>query len=934
MKSNPHSSRHFMTARLAGHAAFLCVLSSLSDLALGAKSTPEKALRQASPALTVEELVHQTSQALASGAWQTAVEHCQALLRDYGDRPEIMRLKGRVQLTLLRCHLHLGEWSEAAPLFDVALHLLSSAPPAAKGELLLQKAACLLRLAQHSPARQSIDACLLLLPPTAPLRLEAVLLLAACLLGEGSPLEAGTLLETTLVQFNQAQTLSALLQGMRAFLEAHEPERAHTLFTAGARKYPPLADRIGLQLLLLQSGTELLEQQKPAEALACLAHVSTPQRLLHTQRQRLAALEKTGTAAATMQTQAAQLREELDALGSGEMFAATTRIQVAAAYRALDRTHEAALVLDDAAQRLPPSEPLEIACLELAKAWLQLERWQRAIDACLHFAATYPHSKHRPLMLYLQGCAEQKAGLFSEAHSSFSNFLKDHKTHELCASALFMQPFTHLLDERTEEAAQGFGAFLKAHKTHPLSEAAAYWLCVARTRSGPPALLQTVTNAYLKSFGDGENRPSVLLMRAQASRAAGDKSAAVSDLEKLIAEAPEHPCTGEAALLLGDCLLALGKIDAALAAWGGIPAEQPEARAEGLLKSAKILHRNGQTKALRQLLLTFESRNATTPRLAELAHWLWKACVADGLQTDAAAWILDQVALHGDNPAASGIEPLLTVGARLAREDAEWETWNTLLKRLLIAADEADQPTLSSRLQWALATHDTAQKNADSKQLLIEAASRNPAALTGAAVLADGAAAAEEAGRPLDALRLWRDLLRWHPRAPQRDRAFYGLASLDFNAQRHELAREWIRRFEKSSASSPLVPRMRLLKTRLQQSEGKTEDALQSLDQLLRDKAAGASAKCEALYSIGAIHLAGGKPRLALPYLQRVYVSYARFQPWAAKAYLSSAEIFTTLGDHAAARNTYRELLASGLAPDAPERVLATEKLKAFAETP
>ena len=127
---------------------------------------------------------------------------------------------------------------------------------------------------------------------------------------------------------------------------------------------------------------------------------------------------------------------------------------------------------------------------------------------------------------------------------------------------------------------------------------------------------------------------------------------------------------------------------------------------------------------------------------------------------------------------------------------------------------------------------------------------------------------------------------------------------------------------------------MRLLKARLQQNEGKTEDALQSLDQLLRDKAAGASAKCEALYSIGAIHLAGGKPRLALPYLQRVYVSYARFQPWAAKAYLSSAEIFTTLGDLAAARNTYHELLGSGLAPDAPERVLATEKLKAFAETP
>jgi hypothetical protein len=106
------------------------------------------------------------------------------------------------------------------------------------------------------------------------------------------------------------------------------------------------------------------------------------------------------------------------------------------------------------------------------------------------------------------------------------------------------------------------------------------------------------------------------------------------------------------------------------------------------------------------------------------------------------------------------------------------------------------------------------------------------------------------------------------------------------------------------------------------------------LDQLLRDKAAGSAAKCEALYLIGAIHLAGGAPRLALSYLQRVYVSYAGFQPWAAKAYLSSTEIFTSLGDQMAARNSYRELLASALAPDAPERALAAEKLKALSETP
>ena len=114
--------------------------------------------------MTVEELVHHSAQALTAGAWQVALEDCDALLRDYGDRPEVLRLKERVQLTLLRCHLQLGQWSEAAPLFEVALQHLSEAPPAARGELLFHKAACELRLEQASAACKSISAKRLLAP--------------------------------------------------------------------------------------------------------------------------------------------------------------------------------------------------------------------------------------------------------------------------------------------------------------------------------------------------------------------------------------------------------------------------------------------------------------------------------------------------------------------------------------------------------------------------------------------------------------------------------------------------------------------------------------------------------------------------------------------------------------------------------------------------
>ena len=913
--------------------------------ALGAR--PKTKAPPAAPVttMTVEELVHHSAQALAAGSWQDALEDCNALLRDYGDRAEVLRLKERVQLTLLRCHLQLGQWAEAAPLFEVALQKFSGAPPGARGELLYHKAACELRLEQYGAACKSVSASLLLLPPDAPLKTEAILLQAACLLASGSLLQAGELLETALPQFEQAAAEKAIPLGMSAFLEAKQPGRACTLFANGTRKFPGVEESIGLQALLLQAGSDLLGTGKAVEALGCFLRIATPQRLLRGQQQRLATMEKAIASAplqpgaspapvSALQNRAAQLRMDLESLGNGDAFAAATRIQIAAAYQALDRPHEAALVLEDAVRQLPPAELLEHASLELAKTWLLLERWEKVVDALAHFRTAYPASKHLPLMLYLRGCAQQKAGLFSEALESFNVLSAGFPSHELCAGARFMEAFTRLLENRPVEALRGFTAFLQAHRKHNLAEASAYWLCVAQAQIGSPAAVRAAACAYLLDFPNGENRPGVLLRRAQAAHALREMAAAVADLEDSLASAPEHACSGEAALLLGDCLLAAGSVEGALAAWSRVPPAQREAREEGLLKSAKVLHRAGRNRELRELLRAFDSAHADSARVAEAAHWLWKACTQGGHPEEAARWVLEHVALRGDNPDSPGIEPLLSATALRAGTDSEGEAWWLALQELAMAAEEAEQHTLLSRLKWTLARPTAGRNGATTRRQLIEAATLGPPAGTGPAVLADGAEALEDAGRPADAVRLWRALLRWHPRAPQRDRALWSLARLEFAAHRLEPAREWVRRFEQSSPSSPLLPRLLLVKAGLQRSEGRTADALRSLEQVLRERGAGAAVKCEALFCMGDLHQSQGQPRLALPYLQRVYVSYGGFQPWAAKAYLASAEAFTSLGESAAARNSYAELLASGLAPDAPERALAASMLKALGGTP
>jgi len=70
-----------------------------------------------------------------------------------------------------------------------------------------------------------------------------------------------------------------------------------------------------------------------------------------------------------------------------------------------------------------------------------------------------------------------------------------------------------------------------------------------------------------------------------------------------------------------------------------------------------------------------------------------------------------------------------------------------------------------------------------------------------------------------------------------------------------------------------------------------------------------------------------GKPQLAVPYFQRIYVMYGRWPEWVAKAYLRSGEAFEQLQDVEAARKTYAELIDNEVLKEMPEHAVAEQKL-------
>jgi len=86
----------------------------------------------------------------------------------------------------------------------------------------------------------------------------------------------------------------------------------------------------------------------------------------------------------------------------------------------------------------------------------------------------------------------------------------------------------------------------------------------------------------------------------------------------------------------------------------------------------------------------------------------------------------------------------------------------------------------------------------------------------------------------------------------------------------------------------------------------------------------------EALYNTGEAMMQQGKPKEAFAMFQRIYVLYAGYPSWTAKAYLRSGEVLELLGDREAAKRTYQEMLAAPAINAQPEAEAVRKRLAAL----
>lgn len=904
---------------------------------------------QKAQGLTAQEYVDKGAQLYIAKKYAEAVALYTEFESNFGKSTEAQPLIRSTRFRNAMALVQLKKFDDALEAIDKALAEQPPLQPSEIQELTFWRGTAMLEQERFDEARKSLADFIALFPtgadrspnyiqqyPSAAKIPEARMLIGAAWLREEKFAEAANHFASLTGQPDD-RGRTVVLQ-LYALLEKGDNDAAMKLITEQAPHMTDFVQLVGFQTLMLDLGNRWLEAGEYRKAIACLQQVWSSGRLIKHQEARLQELESRLQAVEAaprvdpyqrlLLTQLVQkVKRELETFRKIESFDAALRLRVATAYQAMQRYREAALIMEDMLARLPADKVVEQASVNLVQSWFQIERWPKVVEAAEAFGKKFPKSASLPLVEYLEGTALQKELKYDEAVAVFDRIIKDSPQSEFAPRARFMRGFTLLLAENNKEALKTFDTLRKTNPDHELAEAAAYWRGMAYSLDKQFGASRDAMDEYLAKYPDGQFVSSAVFRKAYCAQQLENYQMSIRELRAYLKKYPEAPERTEALVLLGDALMNEGEMEDGITAFASIPKDDRRFYEEGVFKVAKALKLMEEHDRLMAHMENYKKENPRSPRVAEAVYQIGWVLRQRGEDDKAREIYWDAIREHGNDPSIRSVDDLFPALQRLYKGD-DAQRYITLLDDL--QEESAKKPVLKMRALWAKATALRKTDPALSQTLMLEAAALANVQTTNPLLLADFADASAAAGDRAKALGFYADLIKWNPRAGQKDRALAALGLMELEADNESAALAHFDRFEREIPASRQAGAVYLAKAGLLEKRGRTDDAVASLEALLKSEYSSGQQKAEALYRIGDIYMRAGKPKLAIPYFQRIYVMHGRWREWVAKAYLASGQAFEKIDDLTSAKNTYKELTGKEDLSDLPETKRAGDRLRAL----
>lgn len=919
---------------------------------LAATACGRLAAQDAAPeAGTARDVILKADMAYTARNYAEAAKGYERFLADFGESAEAKEYLGHVRYNLAAALMQNQKFDAASEEIEEARKVPGLAPEKLEN-LAFWRGIALMQIGEQDKARVALQEFLAQFPKSRR-RGDAALLAATSLVAQEKFKEAAAAMKVLREDPESVHRGRAAVMELHSLIESGQDQAALDLLAVEAARQDRIAQIATFQTLALRLGEKFLEDEKPREAVRALQAVWSRDRLIAHQQRRLAevrerlkTLEASSSPDIFERAQARQMEREIDKelknLEKLPSFDASVRFRMATAFHRMDRFRECALLLEDMLREMPADKAVEQASLTALQSWMAIGRDDKAVADADVFAGRFPASPQLPLVLYLKGIAQQQSGDYEGALATFDGILAKHASTPQAARALFMKGFTQLLAENNEEAAALFASFREKYPDNELAESAAYWQgsALAFAKKFPEA--REVLASVPEKFPEGALRGPAAFRRAYCAQSMRDYETAETELKDYLREFPRGEENAEARILLGDALLAQAKSDEGKEIYASVPEDAGRFHEEAQFKLAKVLKLEEDYDGLRALMAAYLEKYPNSPRAAEALFLIGQAWRLQDQKDKAVAEYWAAIRKFGNNPEAYSVEDLFLALGRLYSGDSEKQDYLADLRKLRQEAESDGRKVLAVRTIWALAQ---AVKKSDptlSQALLREASLLADPPVTSPAVLADCAAAqmsaasaqedpAETARRRQLAESIYRDLLKWHPRAPQKDKALGALAELALARGETQTALDYYARIERDTPWSPLMGDVLMTRAKLEVGEGRLDEAAASYTRLLAAENVPGKRKAEALLALGELEMQRDRPETAIPYYQRIYILYGKWRNEVAKAYLRSGEAFEKLNDKEAARKTYEELAASEDLASLPEAEQARQRLKKLA---
>jgi TolA-binding protein len=890
------------------------------------------------------ELIQAGNTAYQAQNWSEAVAKFEAFLNNYGTDPAMAEAAAQVKPLVALCKIRLADYGGAGALITEAL-AQPKLDPKLLDELSFWKGVILLQVQAYEEARKAFLAYYQTPEFQQARRIESILLYGTTYILENDHKQAASFFEQQaprLWDLSHEAALRAQTLRLNSLMELNQLPEAKALVATLQPLMDEVTQIISLHGLTADLGGRFLEAGDFYASIFCLQRVWSAQRLLKHQADRIDRIKQELTMLAARPGGEALIFAKRNVLTRIERehktFSASTnfdlgvRMRLGFAYLGLERWREAALVLEEALTL--PGDPKQQAQAGLAvvQCWLQLKRYDRCVasaDSWLLKFEGKAEANDATRVRFLMAQAHYDAQDFLDAAKVFEELTQKHPEHELAPEALLMAGLAQLMADEHEPAVRLLTEVVRRHPKLPVAEDASYWHGMAYSFNSDHLECRDHLAAHLKTYAKSARyKPASVFRRAYCRFMLADYEGAIGEFDDYLRDSPEGSDVGEARVLRGDALASLGKIDDAIASYADVSPEQKHWFEEAYFKTGKIYKLRRDWPALRAHFDTFIAKYPNSMKLAEAVYWAGVACTEQEQLDEARKLYWDALNQHGNEPQHFGVEDILLAMPRLYRGvDARVELMRET-QRVRSEAEKAKRTVLVSRLSWMEGQMQPKDKPTLAMADFMMAAQNLEVKRMNPRITADCADASRLAGSKLRAEELYRELIKWHPRAIEIERAHAGLGFMAAEAGSAELALEHFKKFEKKSVTPDLSVEVALKKAELLIGTKKVDEAISVYKSLLENKLTPGRAKAQALLAWGLLLEKQQKLLPATAYYERVYLAYGKHGDLAAQAYLARGRALETLGKKGAAAEVYTELREREALQTYPEYSEAALRLK------